>query len=267
MSRISDKLKMLKANRQAALIPYIMAGDPDLKTTGKLILEIEKSGADMLELGVPFSDPLADGPTIQRAAIRALAGKVNLGMVLRLVKETRKSTDIPIILMLYYNLVHRYGEARFVADAVKAGVDGVIIPDLPPEEATSLMKEAKVSGLDVIFLLAPTSSADRIKLVDESTTGFIYYVSLTGVTGARDTLDSGIESHLAKIRRISAKPLCVGFGISRPDQAKKVARWADGVIVGSALVGIIEKAKGKDAAVRDAGGFVRGLKEALRTGG
>jgi len=263
MSRITEKFEKLKAQGGKALIPYIMAGDPDLDTTGKLILEMEKSGADIIELGVPFSDPLADGPTIQRAAIRALKGKANLHHVFGLVKDTRKVSEIPIILMLYYNLVLKYGEERFVSDAVNAGVDGVIVPDLPPEEADGLTRAAIQHGFDVIFLLAPTSSPDRIKLVAGSSTGFIYYVSLTGVTGARSTLDKGIEASLKKIRRVTAKPVCVGFGISRPEQAREVAAWADGVIVGSAIVGKVEKGSNKAGIVKEVGSFVKALKKAV----
>jgi len=263
MSRISDKFLELKAKNQSALIPYIMAGDPDLDTTEKLIFNIEKSGADMIELGVPFSDPLADGPTIQRAAIRALANKVSIKDVLGLVRDVRKSTQIPIILMLYYNLVLKYGEARFASDASSAGVDGVIIPDLPPEEASGLTDAAAEHGLDVIFLLAPTSSPERVALVDRRSSGFIYYVSLTGVTGARVELDKGIQASLRRIRRVTKKPVCVGFGISTPGQAASVAGWADGVIVGSAIVKIIEKSSGEAGMAKEVGVFVRSLKEGV----
>lgn len=264
MSRISEKIAALKEKKEAALIPYIMAGDPDIATTGKLIMEMERSGADIIELGVPFSDPLADGPTIQRAAIRALKSRATLSRVFRLVKEVRKETDIPIILMLYYNLILKYGEERFAASAGASGVDGVIVPDLPPEEASVLMKAASARGVDVIFLLAPTSSAERIKLVDKSASGFIYYVSLTGVTGARKALDSSIEASLKKIRKATRKPICVGFGISDPEQARKVAGWADGVIVGSAIVGLVEKAGGGERVIKEVGSFVKALKDACR---
>jgi tryptophan synthase alpha chain len=264
MSRISETFTGLKGKKEAALIPYIMAGDPDLATTKELIFEMERSGADMVELGVPFSDPLADGPTIQRAAIRALKSRATLASVFKLVSHVRKTTEIPIILMLYYNLILKYGEERFAADAAMSGVDGVIVPDLPPEEASLLMKAAKKSGLDMIFLLAPTSSPDRIRLVSECASGFIYYVSLTGVTGARKALDSTIEASLRKIRRVTKKPLCVGFGISGPKQAKQVAAWADGVIVGSAIVGLVEKAGSRQMAVKEVGPFIRALKKACR---
>ena len=264
MSRISEKFSELKARGEKALIPYIMAGDPDLETTKRLILEIERSGGDIIELGVPFSDPLADGPAIQRAAIRALANKVSLRQVISLVRDVRRETQVPIILMLYYNLILKYGEEKFVKDAVSAGVDGVIVPDLPPDEAASLMASAREHGLDTVFLLAPTSDAGRIKLVSESSEGFIYYVSLTGVTGARRELDAGIEASVRKIKKAAKKPVCVGFGISNAEQAAKVAAWADGVIVGSALVGVIEKA-GADA-VKEAGRFSKSLKRGVLSG-
>ena len=263
MSRISEKFDVLKKAGGKALIPYIMAGDPDMAATGRMILELEKSGADIIELGVPFSDPLADGPTIQRAAIRALKGRVNLSHVFSLVRDVRKKTQVPIVLMLYYNLVLKYGEDRFVKDAVSAGVDGVIVPDLPPEEAEGLMDAADRYGLDVIFLLAPTSSPDRIRLVAGSSRGFIYYVSLTGVTGARVALDKGIQSGVRKIRRVTGKPVCVGFGISGPEQAAMVSGWADGVIVGSAIVGIMERSMDVEAMLKKVGGFVRGIKKSM----
>ena len=266
MSRILDRFNKLKVKNQSALIPYIMAGDPDLDTTRRLVLEIERAGADVIELGVPFSDPLADGPTIQRAAIRALARPVNLARVFGLVRDIRKDTEIPIILMLYYNLVLKYGEARFAADARRAGVDGVIIPDLPPEEASALMEAAGECGLDVIFLLAPTSSPDRVRLIAGVSSGFIYYVSLTGVTGARAELDRGIRAMLREIRKATDKPVCVGFGISTPAQAAMVAGWADGVIVGSAIVKLMEDAPDKAGMIKKVGAFIRGLRRGVNSG-
>ena len=267
MSRIGIKLAELKKNRQAAFIPYVMAGDPDIETTGKIVLELEKSGADIIELGVPFSDPLADGPTIQRAAIRALKQKTNLKKVFALVREIRKSSQVPIILMLYYNLIHKYGEYRFADDSAKAGVDGFIVPDLPPEEGRALAACCLKNGLDLIFLLAPTSDNERIKLVSKSGGGFIYYVSLTGVTGARASIATGVDKAVRKIRRMSGRPVCVGFGISTPEQAGQMARIADGVIVGSAIVGRIEKAASPGEAVRDAGRFAKELKEGILKAG
>ena len=267
MSRIGIKLAELKKNRQAAFIPYVMAGDPDIETTGKIVLELEKSGADIIELGVPFSDPLADGPTIQRAAIRALKQKTNLKKVFALVREIRKSSQVPIILMLYYNLIHKYGEDRFADDSAKAGVDGFIVPDLPPEEGATLAGHCKSRGLDLIFLLAPTSDNERIKLVSKSGGGFIYYVSLTGVTGARASIATGVDKAVRKIRRMSGRPVCVGFGISTPEQASEMAKIADGVIVGSAIVGRIEKAASPGEAVREAGKFAKELKEGILKAG
>ncbi len=267
MTRIENKFAELKDKRRSAFIPYVMAGDPDIETTGKIVLELEKSGADIIELGVPFSDPLADGPTIQRAAIRALKQKTNLKKVFALVKEIRKSSEIPIILMLYYNLIHKYGEKRFAGDSAKAGVDGFIVPDLPPEEGGALASYCRKNGLDLIFLLAPTSDNERISLVSKSGGGFIYYVSLTGVTGARESIAAGVEKAVKKIRRMSGKPVCVGFGISTPEQAGKMAKIADGVIVGSAIVGKIEKAASPEDAVRDAGKFAGELKAGISRAG
>ena len=263
MSRITGKFKELKKRGEAALITYIMAGDPDVAATEDLVLALERSGADMIELGVPFSDPLADGPTIQRAALRALGSRTSLRRVFPLVKALRKKTEIPIILMLYYNLVHKYGEEKFAADAAAAGVDGVIVPDLPPDEASVIRKAARERGLDMIFLLAPTSSEERIRLVEKSGGGFIYYVSLTGVTGARAAMDGGIDASIKNIRRLTKKPVCVGFGVSKPEQARALSKTADGVIVGSAIVGIIEKAKARDGMLREVGRFVRSLKKAM----
>lgn len=267
MSRIENKLTELKEKKQAAFIPYVMAGDPDIETTARIVLELEKSGADIVELGVPFSDPLADGPTIQRAAIRALKQKANLKKIFALVKELRKSSEIPVILMLYYNLVHKYGEEKFAEDSKRAGVDGFIVPDLPPEEASTLSAHCESRGLDLIFLLAPTSDDDRINMVAGSGGGFIYYVSLTGVTGARTSMSTGIDKAVRKIKRMSKKPVCVGFGISNPEQAGQMAKIADGVIVGSAIVGKIEKAANPDEAVREAGKFARELKAGILKAG
>ena len=234
--RIAGKFKEIRKKNGKAFITYIMAGDPDLKRTGELIRILEDCGADIIELGVPFSDPLADGPTIQKAAQRALDEGVTLKKVIAFVADLRYSSQIPIILMTYYNPVFKYGEERFVIDASAAGVDGLIVPDLPPDEAGNLIKYAKKSGLATIFLLAPTSTDDRIRMVSRTSTGFIYYVPITGITGSKLTLDSSIESHIARIRSVTAKPVAVGFGISTPEEAADIVQFADGVIVGSAIV-------------------------------
>jgi tryptophan synthase alpha chain len=235
-SRIAAKFRELRKKNGKAFIPYIMAGDPDITRTRELISILEACGADIIELGVPFSDPLADGPTIQQAAQRALDEGVTLKKVIAFVAELRAGTQIPIILMTYYNPIFKYGEERFVHDATAAGVDGVIVPDLPPDEAGNLMKHAVKSGLDTIFLLAPTSTDDRIRKVVRTSTGFIYYVPITGITGSKLSLDASLGSHIARIRSFSGKPVAVGFGVSTPGEAADISEFADGVIVGSAIV-------------------------------
>ncbi len=264
MSRIKTTFNRLRKRREKALIPYIMAGDPDMAATKSLILAMEEAGCDIIELGAPFSDPLADGPTIQKAAIRSLANGTRLRDVLDLVADVRKESGIPLILMTYYNLIFKYGEERFVKDAVEAGLDGLILPDLPPEEAGTLVRAAKKAGLDTIFLLAPTSTNERIKLVAKASQGFIYYVSLTGVTGSALSDSGAIKDALARIKAVTDKPVAVGFGISTPDQAALVARTgADGVIVGSALVKVIEENAGSVGFFEKAATFVKALKEGV----
>lgn len=264
MSRIKNTFNRLKKRNEKALIPYIMAGDPDLATTKALIPAMEKAGCDIIELGAPFSDPLADGPTIQRAAVRSLGNHTSIADVLGLVADLRKETEIPIVLMTYYNLIFKYGEKRFAADASSSGLDGVILPDLPPEEAGTLVAAAKKSGLDTIFLLAPTSTDERIRLVARASRGFIYYVSITGVTGAALSQDASIKQAVKRIKSVTDKPVAVGFGISSPAQAAEIASTgADGVIVGSALVKIIEEAAGAGDLVDKAASFVQRLKQGV----
>ena len=259
MNRIEKVFKKLKAQNKKAFIPYIMAGDPSLEKTEEIVLMFEECGADIVELGVPFTDPLADGPTIQRAAERALKNGVTLKKVIALVKDLRQKTKIPLVLMTYYNPVFKYGEERFIADAKDAGVDGVIIPDLPPDEAGEFTRLAKNAAIASIFLLAPTSTEDRIKKVARASTGFIYYVSITGITGAQLLLDGSIEKSINGIRRITDKPVAVGFGVSTPDEAKAVAGVSDGVIIGSAIV---KKAQvSLDKELRD---FLLTLREAIK---
>ena len=267
MSRIKNTFNRLKKKNETALIPYVMAGDPDLATTKTLILGMEKAGCDIIEIGAPFSDPLADGPTIQKAANRSLKHHTSIGDVLGLVADVRKTSKIPLILMTYYNLIFHYGEERFVNDAIAAGLDGVILPDLPPEEAVTLIPLAKKAGLDTIFLLAPTSTEERIKLVCKVSQGFVYYVSLTGVTGARAGVQSSVEESLKKIKAATDKPVAVGFGISTPEQAAQIAHWgADGVIVGSALVKVIEEHIGTPELASRAVDFARALKRGVLAG-
>jgi tryptophan synthase alpha chain len=228
-----------------------MAGDPRMDATVSFVRALERGGADLIELGVPFSDPLADGPVIQRASERSLRGGTTLRSVLAGVRQLRRQSRIPLLLMTYYNPLAQYGEARFVRDALAAGVDGVIIPDLPPEEAGGLREAARREGLDLVFLLAPTSTEDRIHRVCRATRGFVYYVSLTGVTGMRRSLDPALMEGIQRLRKATRIPIAVGFGISSPDQAELAGRWADGVIVGSACVRLIERSRGaRDAARR-----------------
>lgn len=263
MGRIEDTFTKLKSNNEKALITYIMAGDPDLDTTGFLIEAIERAGADILELGVPFSDPVADGPTIQRASDRALKSKTTLKKVMSLVKKIRKKVAVPIIIMTYYNIILQYGIERFPAEAVSAGIDGVIIPDLPPEEAKEFISYARDAGLDTVFLLAPTSTEERIKKVTSVSSGFVYYVSMTGITGARLTNFNEIKEKVSEIQRYTDLPVAVGFGISRPEEARKISRWADGVIVGSALVRLIEDNIGKKQLLSRVSGFISSLKKGI----
>ena len=256
MNRIEQTFKELRKNGRKALIPYIMAGDPDLDATNKYINDLESSGADIIELGVPFSDPLADGPTIQRAAERSLQNGTTLRKVLGLVKKIRKTSEIPLILMTYYNPVFKLGIESFITKAVKAGVDGVIIPDLIPDEAEEFMKLSRQHNLDTIFLLAPTSTDDRIRKVAKASTGFIYYVSITGITGAKLSMGNLMKKNLETIKSTTSKPVAVGFGVSNAKEAASVTSMADGVIIGSAIVKLI--AKGKSII-----GFIKDIRKAI----
>lgn len=257
MSRIRKKFRELKRKGRKAFIAYIMAGDPSLDKTRELVPLLEECGADLIELGVPFTDPLADGPVIQRAAERALASGVRLRDVVALVKDLRAATALPIVLMTYYNPVFKYGEEAFVREAAGAGVDGIIVPDLPPDEASLLMRLARQQGLDTVFLLAPTSTPERIKTVAKASRGFIYYVSITGITGAQLHLDPAIRDNIGAIRGLTDTPVAVGFGVSTPEEAHAVAELADGVIVGSAIVRRI------DRGTEELREFLLGLRKAI----
>ena len=236
MNRIDKTFKKLKETGRKAFIPYIMAGDPDLEKTMERVLLLEDCGADIVELGVPFSDPVADGPTIQRAAERALKAGASLKKMLAFMRDLRKRSQLPIIFMSYYNPIFKYGEETFVADASDAGVDGLIIPDLPPEEAGTLIRCCRSKELDTIFLVAPTSTEQRMKKILAASRGFIYYVSMTGITGTKLSLEEHFRNHVGRLREMAGKPVAVGFGISTPEDAANMAAVADGVIVGSAIV-------------------------------
>ena len=244
MSRIAATFERLSGAGRRALIPFLVAGDPDVGVTVRAVDALVQAGADLIELGVPFSDPVADGPVNQRAYTRALAAGVSVHTVLDLVKAIRTRSELPIVLLSYYNPLLRYGLEAFCRDAAGAGVDGVVVPDLPADEAADLVGPARANGVDTIFLLAPTSTDLRIQLAAGQSSGFIYCVSLTGVTGARDQLADGVDGLVGRIRRQTSLPVCVGFGVSTPEQAQEVAAVADGVIVGSALVALLERPDG-----------------------
>ncbi len=265
-TRTVRKFRELNARGRKALILFMTAGDPGLKKNEDLILACEKEGADILELGVPFSDPLADGPVIQASSMRALKRRTTLAGILGAVRRARRrGAELPILLMSYLNPLLRHGAARFAREARAAGVDGVIVPDLPPEEGRAFARTLRSAGLDTVYFLAPTSSDERVRRVARASSGFIYYVSLTGVTGAAHASPGRIEGHLRRIRRMARLPVCVGFGISTPAQAKRMARSADGVIVGSALVRALAARPGVTAKAF-AARFVRPFRRALGEG-
>ena len=242
-------------SKRKALITFITAGDPTLAATEKLVFQLEKAGADIIELGIPFSDPLADGPVIQASHLRALKKNVSLANVLKLVRKVRKKTSIPICFMLSYNLVLRHGTEKFYREAAAAGVDGVIIPDLPPEEAPV---SSQLSAVNTVFLVAPTSTDERIKLAAENSSGFIYLISVAGITGKRQKVAEDLKPLVSRIRNFSQLPVAVGFGISKPSQAAEVAKIADGVIVGSAIVDLIGRKR-----ISQVPKFVSSLRKAI----
>jgi tryptophan synthase alpha chain len=262
IDRIQHRFKQLQAAKQPALVTFITAGDPDLATTARLLPLLEQSGADIIELGIPFSDPMADGPTIQRASERALASGTTLTKLLAMVRQIRTQVSVPIILMGYSNPIYAYGWQRFATDAAAAGVDGLLLVDLPPEEAHELLPAAKAAGLKIIFLLTPTSDQDRISQVSRFGSGFLYYVTVTGVTGAREAVASTLAGDLARIRQQIKLPVVAGFGISTPQQASQVAQLADGVVVGSAIVKLFEQYHG-DQLAEQVSQLVRALKQGM----
>ncbi len=262
--RIEGIYDELKKKNEKALITFITAGDPSIEVTEKLIFKMEASGADIIELGIPFSDPMADGPTIQASSERALLKGVHIREVLGLVKNVRKKSNIPIILFGYYNPVFAYGLGKFARDAKRAGVDGVLIVDLPPEEAGALLAELRGVGLALVFLLTPVSDEKRMRLVAKDGSGFIYFVSLTGVTGARVKMKAHVAGHIKELRKFTKLPVGVGFGVSSPKQAKDIGAHADGVIVGSAIINIMAKKGPAKSRVAEVGRFVASLKDALR---
>ncbi len=264
MSRITQRFLALRSSGERALIPFVTAGDPSLGHTRKLVLSLQAMGADLIELGVPFSDPLADGPTIQRASARSLEAGTTLRAVLEMVEALRGQVKIPLVLMTYFNPIFAFGERKFVEEALGVGVDGVIVPDLPAEEAGELLDLTRDTNLDLVWMLAPTSTDHRRDLICQKAKGFIYYVAHLGVTGARDRVDEDLQAGLAAIRARTSVPVAAGFGIKTPEQARNVSRHADGVIVGSALIDIMDAAKGAEGKLQAAGDFVQSLKQAMK---
>ncbi len=237
MASVSDCFERLRNQARCALIPFLTAGDPDLETTAKALQILDRSGADLIELGVPYSDPLADGPVIQAAATRSLQQGTRLNDVLQLVKQVSPTLRSPIILFMYYNPILNRGVERFLKDIAEAGAKGLVVPDLPLEEAETLLYPAKECGIELTLLVAPTSPAERITAIAQQSQGFVYLVSTTGVTGMRTQMESRLKDLISGLRQVTDKPIGVGFGISQPDQARQVKNWgADAAIVGSAFV-------------------------------
>jgi tryptophan synthase alpha chain len=263
-SRIAPTFERLRERGERALVAYLMAGDPSLAETERLVIEAERRGADVIELGVPFSDPLADGPVIQRAGVRALAAGTSLARVLETVAHLRARVTLPLVLMTYYNPVLAFGLKAFARTAADAGADGVIVPDLPHEESEPLRAETDAADMDLIHMVAPTSPPARVKVIARRSRGFVYVVSLTGVTGERRELPKDLDSQVRTLRLVTTKPVCVGFGVATPEQAAAVGRIADGVAVGSAIVRTIEQHAATPALVDRVGEFIASLKSPLR---
>lgn len=259
MTRIDKRFQQLRNENRKAFIPYITAGDPTLEITRDLVFALERAGADVVELGVPFSDPIADGPVIQRGTERALANGAGLRKVLELGAEIRRKSQVPLLLFSYYNPLFNYGLERLAADCVKAGFDGILATDLTVEESEEYVKIMRAHGLNTVFLVAPTSSPERMEKIARLSTGFLYAVSRTGVTGERQELDTDLQAFMAALRTHTTVPIAVGFGVSSPEQVAAIWRIADAAIVGSALVREIEKYIGKSDLVDRVEAFARSL--------
>lgn len=257
MNRIDAAFERLRASGRKGLIAYLTAGDPSLEVTEALVSEMARRGVDMVELGVPFSDPLADGPAIQAASERALRSGATLGDVLDLAGRLRAKMELPLMIMTYYNPVHTYGLPEFVEAASRSGIDGVIVPDLPLEESHELWQVLEEAGIHFIFFLAPTSSAERIAETVARARGFIYCVSVAGVTGVRDEIPESARELLRRVRARTDLPLALGFGISRPDQVASLAEDADAVVIGSAIVNLVAKGGAREEIVRRVGEFIQ----------
>ena len=263
MTRLDDRFQQLRRDGQKGFVAFVTAGDPDLDATREIALRLEEAGVDCLELGVPFSDPIADGPVIREASERALKTGATLPKILELVADLRTQTQLPLIMFSYLNPIFRYGVERFARDARESGVDGVLLTDLPPEEAEAFRAPLRASGLDTVFLVAPTSTDDRVKRITGLSSGFVYCISRLGVTGVRENVDQAVRPLVSRVRAHTDKPLAVGFGISRPEHAAQVAEVADAVVVGSALVRVVANNVGSPDVARcvaqTAGEIVKGL--------
>lgn len=258
MGRIEAAFSELKRQGRKGFIPFITAGDPDLTTTKELLIEFSRAGATVIELGVPFSDPMADGPVIQRSSERALRNGIAVEQIMKLVSDARKEIQTPIILFSYFNPLLQFGIKRLAVEAKAAGVDGVLVTDLSPEEAGEFESELRAHDLDMIFLIAPTSTGERLKLVAQHARGFIYAVSRAGVTGVRTSVSDEAEKLVNRMREFSSVPIAVGFGISTAEQVRDVQRYADAVVIGSAIVSEMERLQGATVATR-IGEFVKEL--------
>jgi tryptophan synthase alpha chain len=265
MNRIEERFARLRRAGQKALVVYIGAGDPDLETTRRLALAFDSAGVDVLELGVPFSDPLADGLVNQLAAQRGLESGTTPPKVLETVAAIRRESQIPIVLYIYFNLVHRAGLERFISEAARAGVDGLLVLDLPPEESDGYEALMRRAGLCPIYLIAPTTPEERVALIARRGSGFLYYVSREGVTGMQEQVASNLAERVARIRAHTALPVVVGFGISNPEQARRVAQVADGVVVGSAVVDQMARWGRSPELLPRVSGFVQSLSAAVKS--
>lgn len=274
-NRIQDTFKRLKDRNEAAMIPFVTAGDPSADFTEKVVVAMAQNGADIIEIGMPFSDPLADGPVIQAASLQALDAGMNTHNYLNLIQKIRKQlpqsvSGLPLVFMGYYNMVYQYGLKAFAEDAVSAGLDGAIIPDLPMEEADEWIDVARKANLCTIFLVAPTTPLKRLEQIAKKSRGFLYYVSVTGITGARQELPPELTQQLALAHKIADLPVAVGFGISKPEQVAMLSKVADGVIVGSAIVRLIEagvaKADSQPDVVKHVAEFIKTMKQATYRG-
>lgn len=266
MNRIDKKFQQLKKKGETAFIPFITAGDPSLKVTKSLILEFEKRGADLIELGIPFSDPIADGPVIQSSYYRALQGGVKIAHILELIKKVREKSEIPIVSMISYSLLYKYGTEKFLREAAAVGMDGATIPDLPIEEAESVIDVSNQVNFKIVCFVAPTTTDSRIEAIAARSQGFLYYISVVGITGARNSLSDDLGENLRKLKRKTDLPVALGFGISTPEQARMAGEIADGVVVGSAIMREIDRHVKEEShvLVENVGRFLKNLVESSK---